>query len=82
MEGVFALINFGLHSKRNEINYTPIIGIHFFVDKRLKTVSPKEEVQKVLSAATPDIQDYLSTIALTMDIFIQSLKANVMPWTP
>jgi len=36
------------------------------VGKKVKHVPPKEDVLKVISAAEPDIQDYLWTIVRTM----------------
>jgi integrase len=62
-----AVFNFGMHPVRNWIPSNPTRGIQFFpVDKTIKYVPPKEDILRVMLAATPEVQDYLWTIALTM----------------
>ncbi len=60
-----ATINFGLRKKYIENN--PAEGLEFFpVDKKLKYVPPLEDIEKVISEADQDTQDYLRTIQETL----------------
>lgn len=60
-----ALFNFGV--KFDLIQEDPTKGLEFMpVERRLKYVPSKDEVAKVLLAASPDTQDYLIAIMDTM----------------
>lgn len=60
-----AVFNFGIN--QNLINSNPTKGIKFFpVEKKVKDVPSSEDIDKVISAADPDTQDYLWTIRETM----------------
>lgn len=60
-----AMFNLGI--KRRWISANPTQGIPFLpVEKRMKYVPTKEDVLRVIMAASPDIQDYLWTIKETM----------------
>lgn len=60
-----ATINFGLRKKYIENN--PLEELEFFpVNKKLKYVPPLEDIEKVISVADQDTQDYLRTIQETL----------------
>ncbi|WP_054029994.1 tyrosine-type recombinase/integrase [Desulfatitalea tepidiphila] len=60
-----ATMNYGIRKKL--IVSDPTEGIDFFpVEKRVKFVPNNEEIDKVISAADPETQDYLWTIRETM----------------
>lgn len=60
-----ATFNFG--KKRKFILNDPTIGTSFFpIEKRIKYVPPVEDIDKIISYAAPDVQDYLWTIRDTM----------------
>ncbi len=60
-----ALFNFG--KKKKLLRENPMDGIDFLpIDKRIKYVPPAEDIDKVISLAEPDIQDYLWAIRETM----------------
>lgn len=60
-----ALFNHGIQNK--VISDNPARGIPFLpVEKRAKYVPSAQDIDKVLSVATPDVQDYLWTIRETM----------------
>ncbi len=60
-----ATFNYG--KKRRLILSDPTAGISFFpVEKRIKYVPSVDDIDKVISCAAPDIQDYLWTIRDTM----------------
>jgi site-specific recombinase XerD len=59
-----ALFNYGV--KKKLIPNNPTDGIDFFpIEKRKKYIPPKEDLEKVISAANPEAQQYLLTIILT-----------------
>ena len=63
-----AMFNYGKKKKR--IKYNPLDEIELFpVDKRLKYVPPIDHVDKVISLAVQDTQDYLwtSSVRLTFE---------------
>lgn len=60
-----AAFNFGI--KREWIKVNPVKGMDFLpVEKRLKYIPPSEDIDKVISCADQDTQDYLVTIRDTM----------------
>ena len=60
-----ATFNFG--KKRKLVKENPTEGLDFLpVEKRMKYVPPSEDIDKVISVAPPDIQDYLTAIRETM----------------
>jgi integrase len=60
-----SLFNFGV--KKNWIMHNPTKGIEFLpVEKIVKYIPPQEDIDKVISVATPDVQDYLWTIRDTL----------------
>lgn len=60
-----ATFNYG--RKRRVIANDPTAGISFFpVEKRIKYVPPPANIDRVISCATPDVQDYLWTVRDTM----------------
>ncbi len=60
-----SLFNFGI--KKNWIKANPTKGIEFLpVEKRVKYIPSQEDIDKVIIAATPDVQDYLWTIRDTL----------------
>ena len=60
-----SLFNFGI--KRKYITVNPAKDLEYLpVEKRTKYIPPIEDVEKVISAAEPDTQDYLWTIRDTM----------------
>ncbi len=62
-----SLFNFGIKAPRRWVKENPTLGIEFFpVEKKEKYVPPKEDVIKVVNAASPDTKDYLWTIICTM----------------
>jgi integrase len=59
-----ALFNYGV--KRKLISCNPTDNIEFFpIEKRKKYVPSRDDIQKVISVADPDTQQYLWTILLT-----------------
>jgi len=60
-----ATFNFG--KKRKFILNDPTAGISFFpIEKRIKYVPPVDDIDKIISCAAPDVQDYLWTVRDTM----------------
>ena len=60
------------------IDHDPTHGLEFLpVEKRLKYISSKEDVAKVLLAAPPEIQDYLVAIKETM---ARMVEINRLTW--
>jgi integrase len=60
-----SLFNFGI--KRKWIKQNPTEGIEFLpVEKKVKYIPPLEDIDKVIAAATLDIQDYLWAIRDTL----------------
>ena len=60
-----ATFNFG--KKKRFITVNPTDGIEFFpLEKRIKYVPPIKDIDKIMSKATPDVQDYLWTVTDTM----------------
>ncbi len=60
-----ATFNYG--RKRRLVPNDPTAGISFFpVEKRIKYIPPMDDIDKVISCADPDVQDYLWTIRDTM----------------
>jgi integrase len=60
-----SLFNFGIKKKWVENN--PTKGIEFLpVEKRVKYIPPQDDIDRVIDAATPDVQDYLWTIRDTL----------------
>lgn len=60
-----ATFNFAL--KKGLIAHNPATGISFLpVEKRIKYIPPQEDIDKVISLASKDVQDYLWTIRETM----------------
>lgn len=60
-----SLFNFGI--KKKWIKSNPTKGIEFLpVEKRVKYIPPQEDIDKVIAAATLDVQDYLWTIRDTL----------------
>jgi len=60
-----ATFNFAI--KKGLMAYNPVDGIAFLpVEKRIKYVPSREDIDKVISVASKDVQDYLWTIRETM----------------
>ncbi len=60
-----ATFNFGL--QKEKITHNPANGISFLpVEKRIKYLPPPEDIDKVISVASKDVQDYLWTIRETL----------------
>lgn len=60
-----ATFNFGI--KFDYITCNPTKGIDFFpINKKIKQLTPLEDIAKVIAVATPDTQDYLLTIQYTL----------------
>ena len=87
-----ATFNFGKKRKLNSND--PTSGISFFpVEKRIKYVPPAEDIDKVISCAAPDVQDYLWAIRDTMarvdeinrltwdDVFFEGATGYVVLYT-
>jgi len=71
-----ALFNFGV--KRKYISNNPCNGIDFLpIEKRLKYIPPKEDIDKVIDIADPETQDYLWTIRET---FARVNEVNNLKW--
>ena len=60
-----SLFNYG--KKKRLITFNPMDGVDFLpVEKRVKYVPDTEDIDKVISQASPDVQDYLWAIRETM----------------
>ena len=71
-----ATFNFGL--KRGFVQENPLDGVDFLpVEKKLKYIPPVEDLFKVISAAEPDTQDYLWTMAETLG---RMREINQLTW--
>jgi integrase len=71
-----AAFNFG--KKRGFIDVNPVDGIEFLpVEKKIKYIPPEEDIDKVISVAIPEIQDYLWTIRETM---ARACEINRLTW--
>jgi integrase len=71
-----ATFNYGI--KKKFISNDPTEKMSFFpVDKKVKYVSPNEDIDKVIAAANNDDQDYLWTIRETMARFSE---INRLQW--
>jgi integrase len=87
-----ATFNYG--RKRRLVQSDPTAGISFFpVEKRIKYIPPIEDIDKVISCAAPDVQDYLWAIRDTMarvdeinrltwnDVFFEDATGYVVLYT-
>ena len=71
-----AMFNWG--KKRGYIRTNPADGLEFFpVEKRTKCVPPPDHIDKVISLADPDTQDYLITLRETLG---RMGEVNRMTW--
>jgi len=71
-----AMFNFGV--KKCHIDVNPITGIEFLpVEKKVKYIPSQEDIDKVISVATLDVQDYLWTIRDTLG---RMSEINRMTW--
>jgi len=71
-----SLFNFGI--TRKWIKNNPTVGISYFpIEKKLKYIPKKEEIQKVLDCADTDTQDYLRVIKDTMG---RMTEINRLKW--
>jgi integrase len=85
---------FSYGRKRKLVSDDPTAGISFFpVEKRIKYIPPTDDIDKVISCAAPDVQDYLWTIRDTMarvdeinrltwsDVFFEDTTGYVVLYT-
>jgi len=71
-----SLFNFG--KKKRLLSVNPLDGVDFLpVEKRVKYVPAIEDIDKVISQASPDVQDYLWAIRETM---ARVSEINRMTW--
>ncbi len=71
--GLRATFNFAI--KKGFMAYNPVDGIAFLpVEKKIKYIPPTEDIDKVISMASKDVQDYLWTIRKTTKIYSHSFN--------